>query len=208
VPPYGYIEFDLPVGSNMTIKLGGNGSRSEFFLGEDNELIKVSGGELDFRNVRKINLLPLKSNDLNIIDKNPPVLMKSPEIKIVNGAVAFQELHSNSPYAPIKPWASEIPLQIKGKTTVLGFDHINRDVDNKTKYVTYFEWIEVHTDADKPLVKSTGSPSEIPWDEITSSHVNVKVVVIVIVLTALTIYVVWSNPKLKRILVERKRTPD
>ena len=80
--PYNYIQLHLPVGSNMTIKLS-NGSRAEFFIGEDNnqQPVKVSDGRIEFKRI--------KSGLLSDVTTSIPVLMKNPEITI-NKKASFQ----------------------------------------------------------------------------------------------------------------------
>jgi hypothetical protein len=193
--PYGYIEFDLRDVSNMTIKLDGNQSGAEFFLGEDKVPIRITDGVIEFKSIDPSH-------------KNMPILMKRPEINSVNGSVSFQKLYSNNPYATTRhPWANGVPVKINGTTTILKLNHVSKDPDEITKRVTYFDWIEVHGNTGKEVMKKIGSPLKIDWDEIITSGTNAKIVMVLIVLTVLTIFVIWSNPTLKRRLIEHKRSP-
>ena len=80
--PYNYFQLHLQVGSNMTIKLL-NGSRAEFFIGEDNnqQPVNVSDGKIEFKRI--------KSRLLSDITTSVSVLMKTPEITI-NKKASFQ----------------------------------------------------------------------------------------------------------------------
>ena len=214
--PYGYIEFDLPVSSNMTIKLGGgNQSSAEFLLGEDKVPIRITDGVIEFKGINRTHLLSSNNNsnfnqspnDFDASHTNMPILMKRPEVKSVNGSISFKELHSNNPYIPDLPWVSGVPLQINGSTTILKLNHVSKDPDSVTRRMTYFDWIEVHVNAGGSVKKQIGSLLKIKWDEIINSGINVLIVIVLIVLTALTIYVVWSNPYLKKRLIDHKRSP-
>jgi hypothetical protein len=212
--PYGYIEFDLPVRSNISIKLDGKESSAEFFLGQDKVPIRVKDAVIEFKSVTRGNLSSSNINNINYSrnaldtsQTNMPILMKRPEVKSVNGSISFQELHSNNPHIPIRPWLSGVPLIINGDTTTLRLNHVNKDPDSITKFVTFFDWIEFHSNTDRISKKPIGSPLEIQWDEIISSDINARLVAVMMVLTALTIYIIWSNPNLKRKVIEHKRSP-
>jgi hypothetical protein len=172
----------------MTIKLF-NGSRAEFFIGKDNnqKSIKVSDGKIEFKRI--------KSGLLSNVTTSIPVLMKTPEITIDKKAT-FQALRSHYPDNPTKPWADLWPLDAKGKTTVK-FDHANNDADNARRYITYFKWIKVNTDINKPK-QPHGELLEIPWQEIINSNINIKVMVSILVLAIVSIYLLWSPSKVKK----------
>ena len=200
----------------MTIKLGsGNQSSAEFLLGEDKVPIRITDGVIEFKGINRTHLLSSNNNsnfnqspnDFDASHTNMPILMKRPEVKSVNGSISFKELHSNNPYFPDLPWVSGVPLQINGSTTILKLNHVSKDPDSITKRVTYFDWIEVHTSTGASVKKQIGSLLKIEWDKIITSGTNAIIVIVLIVLTAVTIYVVWSNPNLKRRLIEHKRSP-
>jgi hypothetical protein len=187
--PYNYIQLHLPVGSNITIKLF-NGSRAEFFIGEDNnqQPVKVSDGKIEFKGI--------KSGLLSDITNSIPVLMKTPEITI-NKKASFQAVRSNYPDDPTKPWADLWPLEANGQTT-LKFEHANNDANNVTRYITYFKWIKVNTDTNKPK-EPHGELLEIPWQEIINSTINTTVMVSILIISiVVSIYLLWSSSKVKK----------
>jgi hypothetical protein len=206
--PYGYIKLDVPIGSNITIRLLNNESRAELFLEYDNP-VEVTNGEIELRTINRGDLSYVSSflthnnstygtfDHLNVADQSIPVLMKNPELK-VNGMVSFRELHSNNPYAPNLPWVSAVPLKVSGET-ILKFDHVNKDVDNSTRYITYFKWTKVHADTHRPLVKSVSSSLEIPWHTIVYSDINREVIMVLVIVANLAIYANWWHPKLQKI---------
>jgi hypothetical protein len=186
--PYNYIQLHLPVGSNMTINLF-KGSRAEFFISEDNnqQPIKVSEGKIEFKRI--------KSGLLSDVTTSIPVLMKTPKIT-VNKKASFQAVRSHYPDNPTKPWADLWPLEAKGKTTIK-FDHANNDANNTRRYITYFKWIKVNTDTNKPK-EPHGELLEIPWQEIINSNTNIKIMVSILVIAIVSIYLRWSPSKAKK----------
>jgi len=209
--PFGYFEFNLPIRSNISIKLEGNKSTAEFIPGDGKVPIRLKDGVIDFKNVHTSNLLSstniafkYSNNDLNETNSSMIILMRRPEIKSVGGSMKFQELHSNNPYNPIRPWLSEVPFEING-TTSLRLKHVNKDLDSITKFVTYFDWVEFHGRTDEIIKKPIGSPLQIQWNEI--SGISAMLAIVMLALTALTVYIVWSNPNLKRRFIEHKRSP-
>jgi hypothetical protein len=204
--PYGYIKLDMPIGSNITIKLLNNDSRADLFLGEADKPIEVTNGEIELRVINTSNWSNSTydaSDDPNITDHFIPVLIKNPELK-VNGMMSFQEMHSNNPYDPSLPWVSGVPLKVKGET-ILKLDHVNKDIDNSTRYITYFKWIKIHTDVHRPLVKSVSSSLEIPWHTIIFSDINRGTIMILIIVANLAIHTSWWRPRLKKIYWRQNR---
>jgi hypothetical protein len=177
----------------MTIKLF-NGSRAEFFIGEDNnqQPVKVSDGKIEFKGI--------KSGLLSDMTNSVPVLMKTPEITI-NKKASFQAVRSNYPDNPNKPWADLWPLEANGKTTIK-FDHANNDANNVTRYITYFKWIKVNTDTNKPK-EPHGELLEIPWQKIINSTINSYVIVSILAIAIISICLLWSPSKVKKLKTNR-----
>jgi hypothetical protein len=185
--PSNYIQLDLPTGSNMTIKLL-KGSKAEFFVGEDDnpQPIRVSYGKIEFKKMRG-TMLP--SDTTTPI----PVLMKTPKVT-TNNQTSFQAVRSHYPDNPTKPWADLWPFEVMGKTSV-EFDHTISDPNNVKRYVTYFKWIQVDTDSNKPR-QPHGKLLEIPWQTIINSSINNKVMVSILAIAIVSTYVSWTTSKL------------
>jgi hypothetical protein len=176
---YNYIRLNLPVGSDMSIKLS-NGSRAEFLIGNFNQPVKITGEEIEFKGI-----------------KGDPVLLKSPEIE-VDGQSSFQKLRSNIPNHTSKPWGDTIiaplPLQVKGNT-IIKLDHVSYDnyIDG---YVTYFRWIKVNPDSTNPPVLKYGELLTTPWGTI----INSNIILLLIASACVSLFIYWSSPRVKDVL--------
>jgi hypothetical protein len=199
-PPlqYGYVSLPLPVGSTMTLNLF-NGSRANFFIGKDSQPVEVNGtAKIVFNRINSLSV----SNGSSL---SVPAIMKKPEIE-VNGETSFPELRSNNPDHPTRfspPWTDFVLLPLKAKgEAIVKLDHTVLAVavpsaNSQTQYVTYFKWIKVDTNGNKP-----GPPQKyllaIPWPQVLTSSANFKLIVTILIMAAVIAYFPLLSPKINK----------
>jgi hypothetical protein len=179
--PYSYIKVDIPNGSNLDLHLL-NGSTAELMISGSNKSMYVSGGEID--------LAGIKGEFPNI--PYVPVLMKQPGVR-VEGTLQFQELRSNNPHNHTMTWANAVPARVNGNS-LIKLDYVNNDVDNSTRYITYFHWLGVDANTDTPIQKSrVNLLLSVPLVQAMKSVAGTKLAVGVLVSAALVVYLGWSR---------------
>jgi hypothetical protein len=112
-PYYDYIAASIPTGFNMIIKLH-DGATAEFIAenGQHRQPVRFTGeAKISFYNV------------MDLQDKKDiPILLKSPEIKVINGRTNFEKLYTYDPYSKVS--ANGGPLDAKGSMVAI-FDHVD-----------------------------------------------------------------------------------
>jgi hypothetical protein len=110
---YDYIAASIPTGFNMIIKLH-DGATAEFIAenGQDRQPVRFTGeAKIGFYNVTDVQ-----------DKKDIPILLKSPEINVINGRTNFEKLYMYDPYSKVS--ASGGLLDAKG-SMVARFDHVD-----------------------------------------------------------------------------------
>jgi hypothetical protein len=125
---YDYIAASIPTGFNMIIKLH-DGATAEFIAenGQHRQPVRFTGeAKISFYNV------------MDLQDKKDiPILLKSPEIRVINGTTNFEKLYMYDPYNKVA--ANGGLLDAKG-SMVARFDH----VDNYNAIDSNGEWINTY----------------------------------------------------------------
>jgi hypothetical protein len=102
-----------------------------------------SGGEGLSQSQQQRTSSPDNSNDDNSIAI--PLIIKGPEIAIINGTIRFDRLHD-----PDRLWEtlSFPPVEVSGKSIGLKLNYVDynhepyRNVGTRTGYITFFNWID------------------------------------------------------------------
>ncbi len=133
---YDYIAASIPTGFNMTIKLH-DGATAEFIAenGKDRQPVRLTGeAKISFYNVRYLQ-----------DKKDISVLLKSPEIRVINGTANFEKLYMYEPYSKIA--IDGVSLDVKGNTIAkFGYVDTYDEIDSNggwinTQYLTYLKSI-------------------------------------------------------------------
>jgi hypothetical protein len=199
---YDYIAAAIPTGFNMIINLQ-DGATAEFIAekGLDGLPVKFTGeGKINFYSVRN---LEDNKNEIS-------VLLKRPEIKVINGTTRFEKL-----YMPMIATDGG-QLEVKGGI-VAKFDHVDNhnEIDSNggwinTKYLSYLESIHfdnnnVYNSNDKKI--NIEFPADIsalakekgvlvPWQKALLSSTNI-VTSLSIILVAIVLTILWRAGRLK-----------
>ncbi|MDP9289312.1 MAG: hypothetical protein M3P08_14110 [Thermoproteota archaeon] len=173
--PYGYFGLDLPNGSNLDIRLF-NGSSATLLIGNGSSM-NITGGDIELVSIR--SALP----DVSHV----PILMKEPELSIA-GQLHFRELRSNNPHNPTRPWANAVPISIDGRS-IIKLDYVSNDVDNSSRYITYFHWLRIDSNTDNPVLKSRASLLlPIPMVEAMNSSAGTKLLIVILVSAGVAVF--------------------
>jgi hypothetical protein len=200
---YDYIATSIPAGFNLIIKLH-EGATAEFIAenGRHGQPVRLAGEtEIRFYNISDIQ----NKKELSI-------LLKSPEIRVVNGSANFEKLFMFDPHSKIA--IDGRPLDVKGDM-IARFDHVDSydEIDSKggwinTQYVTYLK--SIHFDKNNvydnekkinlefpadisALAKKTGVL--VPWQKALLSSTNMLISLSIIVV-AVTLKILWRPRRL------------
>ena len=198
---YDYIAASIPAGTNINIKLQ-DGATAEFIAEktQHEQPVRVSGNStLNFYNV----------SDLQD-RKGLSVLLKSPEIKVVNGRTNFEKLYMYDPY-------SNGRLDVNG-SMILRFDHVDNynEIDSNggwinTQYLTYLNSVQfdknnLYNSDNKQSVEFPADISElakdegvlVPWQKALLSPMAVITSLSIIIVAAVTLIIFWRTKWLKQ----------
>jgi hypothetical protein len=199
---YDYIAASIPTGFNMIIKLH-DGATAEFIAenGQHRQPVRFIGeAKISFYNVTDIQ-----------DEKDIHILLKSPEIRVINGRANFEKLYVYDPYSKVAAYGGL--LDAKG-SMVARFDHVDNynAIDSNggwtnTKYLTYLNSIQFGKDNiyNEDKMQSGRFPADIselakeegvavPWQKALLSPMASLSMIIVV---AVALIILWRARRLK-----------
>jgi hypothetical protein len=200
---YDYVAASIPTGFNMIIILH-DGATAEF-IAENGQ----HGQPVIFMGKTKINFY----NVSDLQDKKDiSVLLKSPEIRVVNGRANFEKLFMYDPYSKIGTTGG--PLDVKG-SMIAKFGHVDNynEIDSNggwinTHFLSYLK--SIHLDKNNvyenekkinlefPADISALAKEEgilVPWQSALLSSTNI-VISLSIIVVAVTLTILWRPRRL------------
>jgi hypothetical protein len=199
---YDYVAASIPTGFNMIIKLH-DGATAEF-IAENGQ----HGQPVRFIGKTKINFYNV--SDLQD-EKDISVLLKSPEIRVVNGRANFEKLFMYDPYSKIGTYGG--PLDVKG-SMIAKFGHVDNynEIDSNggwinSEYITYLKSIhfgknDIYNNDKKINLKFPADISAlakeegvlVPWQKALLSDTNIVISLSIVV--AVTLTILWLPRRL------------
>jgi hypothetical protein len=201
---YDYIAACIPTGFNMTIKLH-DGATAEFIAenGKDGQLVRLMGEA-------RISFSVMDLED----KKDISVLLKSPEIRVINGTANFEKLYMYEPYSKIA--TDGVPLDVKGNTIArFGYLDTYDEIDSSagwinTQYLTYLKSIHfgksnIYNNDKKIILQFPADISElakeegvlVPWQKALLSSANI-LTSLSILAVAVTLTIFWRLGRLEQ----------
>jgi hypothetical protein len=208
---YDYAGIQITSPFDMIIKLS-KGSSAKLVI-QENETFKDTV-TIDSNNSTSTEI---KFDGMRYTSLRPPqlatIILKEPEIRIIDGNMSFSRIYSRNPEDLTKGWAHGDGLQVEGDISIK-VDHVDfYDDRNKGSVerqpLTYLSWISIdgNSTLDDSAVKIPGdttmsskiSGAQVPWRQVLYSD-NSGVLVLSIILVASIVWYLFmkKNKKLSK----------
>src|SRR5206468_5390800 len=192
-----YVALSIPAKSNMTVSLYPDGRNSA-------QIVTLNGSSVNTIKVRNNSKINFYNISTAASQKPIPVLLKSPEVKVI-GHIGFNQSNFDPYFVN-----DEIPLNEEGRLeTKLNFvDNYKQSYDNgttKIQYITYPQSINIDPGINRDDI-SLNLPGDIshhakrfgpqiPLKEAFFSSANLILMICIILVTVIGSRIMWSKIK-------------